>query len=184
MELNIKTPEDILEFMKANIKYGWLDINNEEHVGNMKNFRRLYKVSSLDEVLEHGLGCCIEQVYLMKQFLDAIGLENKMFCTRVYEPNDFNDLDADERMHCFILYYLDGMVHQIEHPNFERVGIYHYNSEEEAIKEINKIYEEMSGGIARPVTEFYEAPAGMSFKEFNAYINNLDIEEKKFKNKA
>ena len=30
MNINIKTPEDILEFMKANIKYGWLDINNEE----------------------------------------------------------------------------------------------------------------------------------------------------------
>ena len=106
MEINIKTPEDILEFMKANIKYGWVDINNEEHIGNMKNFRRLYRTSTLDEVLEHGLGTCIEQVYLMHYLLDSIGIENRMFCTRVYEPNDFNDFDADERMHCFILYYL------------------------------------------------------------------------------
>ena len=44
---NIKSPEDILEYMKENIKYGWLDINNEEHIGNMKNFRRLYKTMTI-----------------------------------------------------------------------------------------------------------------------------------------
>ena len=42
---NIKTPDDILIFMKSNIKYGWLDINNDVHVGNMKNFRSLYITS-------------------------------------------------------------------------------------------------------------------------------------------
>ena len=171
---NIKTPEDILDFMKSHIKYGWLDINNEEHIGNMKDFRRVYRTSNIEEVLEHGLGCCIEQVYLMHYLLDSIGVENKMFCTRVYEADNFNDLDANERMHCFILYYLDGRVHQIEHPNWERIGIHHFDTEEQAISEINKIYEEMSEGIIRPVTQFYEVEYGLSFKEFNAYINSLD----------
>ena len=46
---DIKTPEDILTFMNENIKYGWLDINNLEHIGNMKGFRSLYRTSSLDE---------------------------------------------------------------------------------------------------------------------------------------
>ncbi len=27
---NIQTPQDILEFMKQNITYGWLDINDEK----------------------------------------------------------------------------------------------------------------------------------------------------------
>ena len=44
----IKTPEDVLEFMKTNIRYGWLDINNEEHIGNMKVFRSLYRTSTLE----------------------------------------------------------------------------------------------------------------------------------------
>lgn len=171
--MNIKTPDDVLEFMKENIRYGWLDINNQEHIGNMKEFRKLYRTSSIEETLEYGLGTCIEQVYLMKHLLDGIGIENKMFCTRVYEPSDYNNLDAEERMHCFILYYLDGKVHQIEHPNWERIGIYHFDTEEQAIGEINKIYEEMSGGIARPVTEFYKVEPNISFKDFNAYINSL-----------
>lgn len=171
---NIRTPEDILEFMKTNIKYGWLDLNNQEHIGNMKGFRSLYRTSSLEETLNHKIGTCIEQVYLMKNLLDRIGIKNKMFCTRIYEGEDFNDLDADEHMHCFILYYFNDKVYQIEHPNWERVGIYEYDSEEEAIRKINKYYVEMSGGYARPVTEFFDVEAGLSFKQFNCYINSLD----------
>ena len=81
---NIKTPEDILGFMKENIKYGWLDINNEEHIGNMKNFRKLYRTSTLEEILTHKIGTCIEQVYLMKLLLDKINITSIMYCTRIY----------------------------------------------------------------------------------------------------
>ena len=170
----IKTPEDILDFMNENIRYGWLDINGEEHINTMKEFRRIYRTSSIEECLEHKLGVCTEQVYLMHILLDKINIPNKMFCTRIYESEDFNDLDSDEHMHCFVLYYLNNKVYQIEHPNFERVGIYEFNSEEEAINEINKIYINMSGGYPRPVTEFFEVKEGLSFKEFNNYINSLD----------
>lgn len=169
----IKTPEDILTYMQENIKYGWLDINNEEHIGNMKGFRRLYRTSSMEEILEHKIGTCIEQVYLMSSLLNKINVPNKMFCTRIYEGEDFNDLDADEHMHCFLLFYRDNKVYQIEHPNWERVGIYEFDSEESAINEINKIYIKMSGEHARPVTEFFEVEPNLSFKEFNQYINNL-----------
>lgn len=175
MELNnVKTPEDILEFMKSNIKYGWLDINNEEHIGNMKNFRRLYRTSSIEETLEHGIGTCIEQVYLMHYLLDKLGIENQMYCTRIYEGDDFNDLDADEHMHCFILYFINNEIYQIEHPNWERVGIYKYDSEDEAVSKINQIYIDMAGGHARPVTLFNEVTPNITFKEFNQYINSLD----------
>lgn len=171
---NIKTPEDILGFMKENIKYGWLDINNEEHIGNMKNFRKLYRTSTLEEILTHKIGTCIEQVYLMKLLLDKINIPSKMYCTRIYESKDFNDLEADEHMHCFVLYYQNNKVYQIEHPNWERIGIYEFEKEETAIKEINDYYINMSGGIPRPITEFFEVPPHITFKEFNNYINSLD----------
>ena len=177
MKINdIKTPDDILEFMKENIKYGWLDINNNEHIGNMKDFRKLYRTSSIEETLKHKIGTCIEQVYLMKMLLDKINIKNKMFCTRIYESDDFNDLDKEEHMHCFVLYYLDNKVYHIEHPNFEKIGIYEYDSEEIAINKINEYYVNMSGGIPRPITEFYEVKPNLSFKEFNNYINSLDKE--------
>lgn len=174
----IKTPEDILEFMKANIKYGWLDINNEEHIGNMKGFRKLYRTSSIEEILSHGIGTCIEQVYLMHILLDKINVPNKMFCTRIYEGEDFNDLDSDEHMHCFVLYEQDGSIFQLEHPNWERVGIHQYPSEEGAIDTINSYYVKMSGGKSRPVIQFFEVNPNLSFKEFNCYVNSLDVKEK------
>lgn len=178
--VDIKTPEDILEFMKSNIKYGWLDMNNEEHIGNMKNFRRLYRTSSIEETLEHGIGTCIEQVYLMHTLLDNLGIKNQMYCTRIYEGEGFNDLDADEHMHCFVLYFINDEVYQIEHPNWERVGIYKYESIDDAISKINQIYVEMSGGTPRPITEFDIVEPNITFKEFNNYINSLDIKSKKF----
>lgn len=174
---DIKTPEDILTFMNENIKYGWLDINNLEHIGNMKGFRSLYRTSSLDETLKHKIGTCIEQVNLMHTLLSKLNIPNKMFCTRIYEGNDFNDMEAEEHMHCFVLYYLNGKVYQIEHPNWERIGIYEFSSEKEAIASINDYYVKMSGGIPRPVTEFFEVEPHLSFKEFNSYINGLGEEK-------
>ena len=170
---DIKTPDDILEFMD-NIRYGWLDIYGNEHINNNEGLRRLYRVSTIEETLEHKLGSCLEQTILMSYLLDKLNIPNKMFCTRVYEPDDYDDLDADEHSHCFVLYYLDDKVYNIEHPDSTRVGIHEYNSEEEAIKKINTYYENMYKGVARPVTQFYEATPNISFKEFNNYINSLD----------
>lgn len=171
---DIKTPEDILKFMEDNIQYGWIDVNGEKHIGNMKNFRRLYRTMSLEDTLKYKMGTCVEQVYLMKYLLDNLGIKNKMFCTRIYEGKDFNNLEEEEHMHCFLLYYIGDKVFQIEHPNWERVGIYEYESEEDAISKINQIYIEMAAGKARPVTEYSEVPVGISFKELNCYINDLD----------
>ena len=175
MEINsIKTPEDILEFMNEHIKYGYVDINGEEHINSLKNFRRLYRTGTVEETLSHGLGTCIEQVNLMKYLLNLIDIPSKMYCTRIYEGENFNNLDEEEHMHCFLLYFLNGKVYQLEHPNPEKVGIYEFNSEEEAIKTINDYYIKRVAGKARPVTEFYEVIPDLSFKEFNMYINSLD----------
>ena len=180
MEINdIKTPNDILAFMQEHIRYGWVDINGQEHINKMDNFRRLYRISSLEETLEHGIGTCIEQVYLIKCLLDKIDIPNKMFCTRIYEGENFNNLDEEEHMHCFILYYMNNKVYHLEHPNWKNIGIHEYDSEYDAINKINNYYIEMSNGRARPVTEFYEVTPGLSFKEFNLYINSLDHKKRK-----
>ena len=170
----IKTPEDILMYMNDNFKYGWLDINDEKHLGNMKQFRKLYRTSSLEEILNNKIGTCIEQTYLMKILLDKLNIQNKMYCTRIYEDENYDDLDSDEHMHCFLLYFMNNKVYQLEHPNYLKMGIHEYKDEETAIKKINEYYINLSGGYSRPVTLFDEVPFNLTFKEFNLYINNLD----------
>lgn len=119
--------------MKTNIKYGWLDINNKVHIGHMENFRKLYRTVSIDEILKYGIDTCIEQVKLMHNLLQKINIPLKMFCTRIYEWENFANLEEDEHMHCFVLYYLNNKVYQIESPNWEKVGIYKFKNEKEAI---------------------------------------------------
>lgn len=177
----IKTPTDILKYMQDNIDYGWVDIYNEKHVGNMKNFRRIYKTSSIQDTLKNKIGTCIEQVALINYLFKKINIESKMFCTRIYEGDDFNDLDSEEHMHCFILYYLNNKVYHLECANCNLIGIYEYENEEEAVKKINDYYAKLSGGIVREVTLFNEVPVNLTFKEFNIYINNLDRREYEIK---
>lgn len=188
MNINeVKNVKDIYTFMEANINYGFVDVNGKNHVNEMQEFRLNYRTMSLSDILKSGLGTCIEQVWLMKSLMDKIGVKAKMFCARMYEDETFNDLNAKERMHCFLLYYIEDKVHQIEHPNFERKGFYEYESEDVAIDKIVKIYEDMMkkeyeeknlpepiGGFKRIVTEFYEVTPGLTYKEFNLYVNSLD----------
>lgn len=183
----IKTPEDILEFMKENIKYGWVGSDGKIRVNTMEDFREYYRTSSLEDTLKNGVGTCIEQVYLMHELMNSINIPCKMYCTRMYEDENFNDLKAATRMHCFLLYFIDDKVFQIEHPNYQRVGIHEYTSEEDAIKKIVDIYETMmkeeykeknlsvpASGFRRITTSFEEVPVGISYKDFNVYINSLD----------
>ena len=186
MRLNeVKTVLDILSYLDENISYGWIGIDGEKRINSMENFRKYYRTMSLESVINNGVGTCIEQVYLIKYFLDKMNIKSKMFCTRVYEDETFNKMNEPERMHCFIIFFLNKYVFQIEHPNSERKGIYIFKDEKEKKKKISKIYEEMTKyeyktkglkrkGKTRKVTEFYEVKSGLSYKEFNLYINSLD----------
>lgn len=169
---DIKTPEAVYGWIDENIQYGWLDIEDQAHIGEMKNFRKLYRTMSIEEILEYKIGTCIEQAAIMKFLLDKINIENKMFCCRIYEPDDYGNLEEDEHMHCFVLFYKDGKVYHMEHPNYEKKGIYEYDSEDDAIKAIVDYYIELRGGKESPTTQFYDVPKGLSFKNFNAFINN------------
>lgn len=187
MNINeIKTPDDILEYFKENIKYGWVGSDNIKRVNSMEAFRMYYRTSSIEDTINEKVGTCIEQVCLMNYLLNKLSVETKMFCTRLYEDETFNDLKAPERMHCFVLYYVDDKVYQMEHPDPERVGIWKYDSEDEAIKFLESRYENMTKedlekkglevnfeDIKRTTTRFYDIPKGLSYKELNLYINKL-----------
>lgn len=57
---DLKTPNDIYNFIDENIEYGWIDINGNKHLNTMKEFRRLYRTMSIDEILKYKLGTCID----------------------------------------------------------------------------------------------------------------------------
>ena len=166
----IKTPNDILIFMKENIEYGWLDKDGGRHVNDLTGLRENYRVSSLEETLESGLGTCIEQTNMIKIFLDRIGKETKMFCHRSYETEE--NFDKEVRMHCFVLFKYNDIWYHFEHSNRPKRGIHKYVSVEKAIEEITSGFEEH--GDIRKLTEIDSIPDGLTFKEFNQFVNEFD----------
>lgn len=169
----IKTPEDIFVWMEDHIRYGWLDTEGNRHIDEMKNFRKLYRTMSIEEILKEKIGTCIEQVWLMKVLLDRIEMPNKMFCYRVFESDDFHEMDAEEHMHCFVLFFRNNRCYHLEYPAYKNKGIWKYDTEQEALKVITDHYIKLRGGKESPTTEFFEVPYGCSFQEFNCYINSL-----------
>lgn len=174
VELNtIETPEDIFVWMEDNIQYGWLDMDGNRHIDEMKNFRRLYRTMSMEEIWKEKIGTCIEQAWLMKVLLDKLEVPNEMFCCRVFETEDFSDMDEDEHMHCFVLFYKNNKCYHLEHPAYRNKGIWEYSTKQEALKAITDHYIKLRGGKESPTTRFSEVPSHCSFKEFNCYINSL-----------
>lgn len=170
----IKNIQDILEYMKNNIEYGYIDVYGNKHIKELKGFRPIYRTSSIENTIQNKVGTCIEQVALMNYLCNMINIKSKMYCTRIYEPNDFNNPDAEEHMHCFLLAFQDGKVFHIEHPNHYNVGIFEYETIDKAIEEIQNYFKNLSGGVNRPLAEFYHVEEGKTFQEFNNYINSLN----------
>lgn len=166
---DINSPMELMDYMNINTIYGWIDNQGGRHVGNLKNFRENYKISSLDEVIETGLGTCIEQAQMIKSFFDRIGLENKIYCYRRYETEE--NLDKEVKMHCFVVFFHNGKWYHFEHSNSFDRGIHVYDTLEDALKEIT--YRPDKEDI-RELTEIPDIPAGLSFKEFNEYVNSFN----------
>lgn len=173
--LSLTNENELMDFMNKNITYGWVDINNKQHFNNLTNFRKNYVVSSIEKTFETGLGTCIEQASIIKKFFDRIGFENKLYCHRSYE-NELN-INNDIRMHCFVLFKKDEKWYHFEHSNRQKRGIHEYATEEEAIFDITKGFKEH--GDIRKLTQIDEIPEGLTFLEFNEYVNEFDYKKVK-----
>lgn len=167
--LNLNSDTDLMNFMNQNITYGWKDFNQGLHFNNLKGFRENYRTSSIDEILETGLGTCIEQAKMIKFFFDKIGLENKLYCHRSYETEE--NFDKEVKMHCFVLFKYNDSWYHFEHSNRPERGIHKYDSIESAIGNITSGFGEKD---IRTLTEISEIPSGLTFKEFNDFVNSFD----------
>jgi len=168
--IKVSTPDELMDFMNQNITYGWIDKSKAKHLNNLKGFRKNYIISSIDEMLETGLGTCIEQAKMIKLFFDKIGIENKLYCHRSYETEE--NFDKEVRMHCFVLFKQNDNWYHFEHSNRPKRGIHEYESVERAITDITSGFEEH--GDIRILTEIEAIPDGLTFKEFNEYVNQFD----------
>lgn len=132
----VSTPEEIELFLKMNIEYGWEDINTNIHINTLKNFKYLYKTSSIDKTLQLGYGSCVEQSKMLNNLLTKNNYENKIFC-KYYFKNDIQNLE-NIILHVFVLYKDKGQWCYFEPTNDTDPQTYKFNSIEEALDTINR----------------------------------------------
>ncbi|MDD4298707.1 MAG: transglutaminase domain-containing protein [Bacilli bacterium] len=167
---DITTPQLLLDYMKENLQYGWIGIDGSKHIENLNGFRSLYLTSSSEQVFKTGLGTCIESAIVAKSWLDSENIDNRLFCHRSCETED--SFDKEVKMHIIILYKeKDKWIH-FEHSNRPEQGLHEYNSVESAITDITEGFE--ASGDIRVLTEITDIPSGLSFKEFNNYVNSFE----------
>lgn len=169
--LSIKNVNELMEFMNNNITYGWLDKNGRKHLNNLKGFRENYHISSIKEILRSGLGTCIEQAKMIKSTFDMLGIESKLYCHRSYENEE--NFNKEVRMHCFLLFKEGDNWYHFEHSNRPKRGIHKYKNIDEAINSITSGYEEND---IRLLTEIPDIPDGLTFMEFNGYVNQFNMD--------
>ncbi len=166
---DLKNASELMDYMNINIEYGWIDKDLEKHFNNLKGFRENYRISSIDEIIRTGLGTCIEQAKLIKFFFDNIGLENKLYCFRRYETEE--NFDQDVRMHCFVLFHHQDKWYHFEHANSNKRGIHEFDSIESAIQSEVDRHDEND---IRELTEIPNIPDGLTYQQFNQYVNTFE----------
>ena len=169
--LSIKNVNELMKFMNNNITYGWLDKNGRKHLNNLKGFRENYHISSIKEILRSGLGTCIEQAKMIKSTFDMLGIESKLYCHRSYENEE--NFNEEVRMHCFLLFKEGDNWYHFEHSNRPKRGIHKYKNIDESINSITSGYEEND---IRLLTEIPDIPDGLTFMEFNRYVNQFNMD--------
>jgi len=166
----ITNPEELLLYMNENIEYGWLDNDNNKHIDTMKRFRKLYRTLSIEETIKYRLGTCIEQTILEMEKIKELGLECKGYCLRSYEDDP---RIVEPKMHCFLLYFDNDSCYHFEHSNPEKRGIHKYENEEKALDDILDYFQKRDNGKTRQLLEITEVPTGLSWQEWNNYLDEL-----------
>ena len=128
-ELNINSPEELLDWMEENITY---ELANDEYGAEDDP-----PTKTAEEVIETKSGHCAEQSYLEKKVLDELGYETQLIFVK--ENNSKDDYGADGSAHLFLT-YIDEDKKQcwFEHSMEHMRGIHKYDSEEELLQDVAK----------------------------------------------
>lgn len=183
---NIKTPEELLDFMSNNIKYGYLGKNGKVYHYDDLNFNldwyEQYILENKDDLLKNLCGNCWDQVEFERYWFLKNGYEIKT----IYEMVKLN-YDNNYPTHSFIAYKDNNYWFWFENSDFVNRGIhkfdtfdallnYQYKKYVDFLKTFNITDEELEKII---ITEFNKPKDHISAEEYlNHVINSKQIDKK------
>ncbi len=120
---NYYTEFEILDFMK-NIKYGWVDKENNKYYEINDSISNLYVLQSPDEVLKNKIGICWDQVELERYYFR--GYDFKTYFIVYYDNKKYPS-------HTFMIFKKNDKYYWFESSMKNCRGIHEYNSEKEML---------------------------------------------------
>lgn len=172
----VKTPEELLDYMNTAINYGfvdddgnvYMDSNNEEF---QKGCRLKWKLSSPSRLIKVKYGHCWDQVELERDWFSKHGYECKTFYIWFELPyqNSYST-------HTYLVFRDNDKWYYFEHSDFKHRGIYTFDTLKEAICFQREKHIEMNAAIGEDELKFlkiyeYDTPVyGCNMNDFIDYI--------------
>ena len=179
---NIKTPEELLEFMSDNIQYGYLGkkkiIYHYDDPDFNHDWYEQYILENSNDLLNSLYGTCWDQVEFERDWFLKNGYEIKT----IFEIVQL-DYDNDYPTHTFLIYKDNDYWCWFEHSDFNNRGIHKYNSLDELLNDQHKKYvdflktfnikdEEIDKII---ITEYKQPKEHLSAEAYLNYVINSKI---------
>lgn len=129
---NIVSPEELLEYMKTNVRYGFISksgkIYNNPDSNDWNDWYSKCIVQTGKEVLYSCTGTCWDQVEL-----ERFWFENNNYVIKTYFICFDVDYENNYPTHTFLLFKNNGKWYWFEHAWLDQMGIHEFNSEKEVL---------------------------------------------------
>ncbi len=133
-KLSIKTPQDLMQYFKDNLNYGFVYRNKiftDMEPDFQKNMDKLYKIRLGEDFIKHKYGVCWDFCELERLFFSQNNIEHECYFIESY----INSAESGPT-HTFALYHRNDKWYWFEYSWFYHRGIWEYNSKEDALKDI------------------------------------------------
>lgn len=136
----LKTPEELMDYMKDNFEYGYLDKDNNIHHYDDPNYDDLdwlniYMLESEEDILETSVGTCFDMTELERSFLERNG-----YTVHTYFLMILLDYNNPYPMHSFLVYEKDDKYYYFEFSDYDNRGIYEYSNIIELLNDVINKY--------------------------------------------
>ena len=165
---NIKSPEELLQYMEENIEYGYVDKEGNKYYNSDNDlFVKKCYVQTGKEVLKSKIGTCWDQVELERLWFKNNKYDYKTFFIK-FDLDYINDYPT----HTFLIYKKENKWFWFENAFIDNRGIYEFDSLDNAINTVkNKQFEYAS--------KYYNASKNELNKirsyEYEELTNGLDV---------
>lgn len=176
---NIKSPEELLNYMDNNISYGFIGKNGNKYTNmfseEWNDWYNEYYLQSGEEVLNSKVGTCWDQVELERLWFEKNNYKYKTIFIW-FEVERENNLPT----HTFLIYEKDNKYYWFEHSFEAQKGIHEFNSEKDAIEFIKSKQIEYAKMNNNDITDeniktlaAYEYSKPQSHLSVDEYLNHV-----------